>query len=355
MKRLDYLKQLTKKLTSVLLLVGFSGAVVANSQSIDSQTKIDTINRIIEKLEKNYVNPESAKRVSAKLTHFIKSNELQQSDNIDAFTKQLNQLLYSETKDKHLQIAYEPQKAELTQQQKEQEAQHELEMWKAHNFGVTKVERLKFNIGYLNISGFAPTQAVGPFYASAMNLLANTDSLIIDLRDNFGGHEHSVTLLASYFLDKRTHLNDMYNRSTDKTEQNWSHSFVSGSHYGESRPLYILVNENSFSAAEDFSYTLKHLGRATIVGENTGGGANSGDFVRLNDQFTMFLPTGRSINPFTKTNWEGVGVEPHIAIESEKALVKAQTEILNKIKLNEKNTGRIKRIDARINALNSSI
>ena len=60
--------------------------------------------------------------------------------------------------------------------------------------------------------------------------------------------------------------------------------------------------------------------RATIVGETTGGGANPGRGVPLPHDLIVFVPTGRAINPITKTNWEGVGVKPDVAVPAADAL-----------------------------------
>lgn len=86
------------------------------------------------------------------------------------------------------------------------------------------------------------------------------------------------------------------------------------------KPVYVLTANRTFSAAEEFSYNLKNLKRAVIVGETTGGGAHPGSGARLSDHFQAFIPTGRAINPITKTNWEGTGVEPDVKVSQEKAL-----------------------------------
>ncbi len=81
---------------------------------------------------------------------------------------------------------------------------------------------------------------------------------------------------------------------------------------------------------EEFAYNLQNLGRATIVGETTGGGAHPGADVRIDDHFGAFIPAGRAINPITKTNWEGVGVKPDIEVTAEKALATARLMALKK-------------------------
>ncbi|MFL9455928.1 S41 family peptidase [Tolypothrix bouteillei VB521301_2] len=95
--------------------------------------------------------------------------------------------------------------------------------------------------------------------------------------------------------------------------------------------MYILTSKETFSAAEDFTYNLKALRRATIIGETTGGGAHWGHRHRINDHFVVFIPTGRPINPITQTNWEGVGVTPDIEVSAELALKTAHLIAMNKL------------------------
>jgi len=94
--------------------------------------------------------------------------------------------------------------------------------------------------------------------------------------------------------------------------------------------VYVLTSKRTFSGAEEFSYNLKNLKRATIIGETTGGGAHPGDGFRINEHFGMFVPTGRAISPITKTNWEGTGVTPDIAVPADQALHVARIMALKK-------------------------
>ena len=45
--------------------------------------------------------------------------------------------------------------------------------------------------------------------------------------------------------------------------------------------------------------------------------------VTLANQMSAFMPFARAINPITNTNWEGVGVKPHVAVAADEALEKA--------------------------------
>jgi retinol-binding protein 3 len=163
-----------------------------------------------------------------------------------------------------------------------------------------------------------------------MKFLAHTDALIFDLRNNGGGDPEMVALISSYlFGDKPVHLNSLYWRPGDKTDEFWTKPNAAANKFTD-KPVYVLTANRTFSAAEEFSYNLKNLKRATIVGETTGGGAHPGSSVRLHEHFAAFIPTGRAISPVTKTNWEGTGVEPDVKVPKEHALKTAYLSALNK-------------------------
>ena len=199
------------------------------------------------------------------------------------------------------------------------------------NFGFEKVERLSGNVGYLKLNGFMePQTGAGEIAAAAMSFLSNTDALIIDLRQNRGGSPNMVALLSTYlFAGPPVHLNDISFRTPEgnRINQLWTLPYVPGKRY-VNKEVYILTSNLTFSAGEGFAYNLQAQKRAITVGETTGGGANPGGGVRLHDHFTVFIPTGQAINPVTKTNWEGKGVAPDIAVPAEQALQAAHLAAL---------------------------
>jgi C-terminal processing protease CtpA/Prc len=85
-----------------------------------------------------------------------------------------------------------------------------------------------------------------------------------------------------------------------------------------------LTSAATFSGAEEFSYDLKNLKRATFVGETTGGGAHLVDGHRIDDHFMIFVPFARPINPISKKDWEGTGVEPDVKVKAADALETAE-------------------------------
>ena len=131
-----------------------------------------------------------------------------------------------------------------------------------------------------------------------------------------------VTLIATYLFDRPTHLNDFYSRVDNSMEQSWTLPPVSGNRLAD-KPAFVLTSRTTFSAAEGFSYDLKILKRATLVGETTSGRGHMGMAHRIDNHFTIYVPGVRVINPISKTNWEGTGVEPDVKVKAADALATA--------------------------------
>jgi C-terminal processing protease CtpA/Prc len=186
------------------------------------------------------------------------------------------------------------------------------------------------NIGYIELRGFNDHEAGAETVAAAMTFLANTEAIIFDLRQNGGGSPFMVALISSYlFGDKPVHLNDLYWRKGDRTDEFWTKPAAAAKKFPD-KDVYVLTSNRTFSAGEEFTYTLKNLKRAVIVGETTGGGAHPGGMERLSEHFGVFIPAGRAINPISKTNWEGTGVEPDVKVPREQALKVAYLMALKK-------------------------
>ncbi len=156
----------------------------------------------------------------------------------------------------------------------------------------------------------------------SMAIISGSDAIIIDLRKNGGGSPAMVQYLCSYFFGERVHLNSLYWRQGDRTDEFWTLDEIGGKKL-PNVPLFVLTSSRTFSGAEEFSYNMQTQKRATLIGETTGGGANPGGGFRVNADLTVFIPTGAAINPITGTNWEGVGVVPEIKTSAEEALEKA--------------------------------
>jgi C-terminal processing protease CtpA/Prc len=153
-----------------------------------------------------------------------------------------------------------------------------------------------------------------------MQLLATTAGLVIDLRHCRGGSPEGVQLWCSYFFaDDQVHLNDIYERAGDSTRQYWTLGHLAAPRYLD-RPVTVLTSAATFSGGEELAYNLKVLGRATVVGQTSRGGAHPTARIAVTPHVTVTVPTARSINPVTGTNWEGVGVEPDLPVAADEAL-----------------------------------
>jgi C-terminal processing protease CtpA/Prc len=199
------------------------------------------------------------------------------------------------------------------------------------NYGVYKVERLSGNVGYLDLRAIDEAEYTAETIAAAMAVLSNTSALILDLRQNTGGANSGVAFLCSYFVSAEpVHLNDVYSRPDNHTQQFWTSAYVPGKRYLDN-PVYVLTSARTFSGGEEIAYDLQALKRAVVVGETTVGGAHPVDVYQIHPHFDIRVPTARAINPITGTNWEGSGVTPDIAVPQADALRLAYREALKHI------------------------
>ncbi len=301
--------------------------------SIDAATRTQVIDSILKRLNESYVFPEIAKKMETAMRERVSKQEYDQITSARAFSEALTRDLQAVSKDKHLRVRYSHDVIPVRERRREptaeerEEARRDLS-WMNHGFN--KVERLRGNIGYIEFRGFFDEELGSETVASSMNFINGTDALIIDLRNNGGGNPNMVALICSYlFGADPVHLNDLYWREGNRTDEFWTRKEVSGKRY-LNKDVYVLTSNRTFSGAEEFAYNLKNLKRATIIGETTGGGAHPGGPQRVHEHFNVFIPTGRAINPITKTNWEGTGVTPDVDVPAAQALTVARLMALKK-------------------------
>jgi Peptidase family S41/N-terminal domain of Peptidase_S41 in eukaryotic IRBP len=206
------------------------------------------------------------------------------------------------------------------------------QMGRLDNFGIHRVERLDGNVGYLDVRRVPVPANAGPAISAAMELVAGTYALIIDLRRNGGGAPEGVVYWCSHLVDEQppTHLNDIFRADTGETHQFWALPYVPGPRYLD-RPVYVLTSSRTFSGGEDFAYTLQALGRAQVIGETTGGGAHPTRPFGISAAVLIAIPFARSINPVTGTNWQGTGVIPDIAVPEAEAYDTAYAKALEHV------------------------
>jgi len=167
------------------------------------------------------------------------------------------------------------------------------------------------NIGYVKLNWFENPAQCREIAEAVMEKLNETDAVIFDLRDNHGGFPEMVRLIASWLFDRPT---PWYNPRAASPDESVTRSPVPGSRLA-GKPVFILTSSRTFSGGEHFTYDLKTLNRATIVGETTSGASHgSGP-----------PPEG------TKPIWEGTGVQPDVKVNAADALATAEKLALREL------------------------
>ena len=320
-----------------LFVVALTAAILGQAPTpatVETSERDAVIEALAMKLRAGYVLPEAVGRITQALRSANSAGEYE-GKAPQEFADALGRTLRDASHDKHFAVFYQPAPTVSPEA-----ATQSMEQRERLNFGFGKLERLRGNVGYLELVNFSDLRQQSAETASALlSTLANFDAIILDLRRNSGGNDPMMAFIATYFFDTtRVHLNDIYWRDTNETSQFWTMAFVPGRRSAR-QPLYILTSASTFSSAEDFCYSLQNLKRALVVGETTGGGAHSSRGPqRLTPSFTAIIPVGRSISPITKTNWEGTGVTPDIRTSADASLGVAHLHALRS--LLEKETDR---------------
>ena len=254
------------------------------------------------------------------LTHERKGDYARITDRAD-FAGLLMRQLREMSQDLHLDVIYsqQPLPDQAAGITPEGAARYRETMEQSH-CTFEKTDILPHNIGYLKLNSFPDPAVCAATAKAAMASMNRADAVIFDLRDNRGGQPAMVMLLAAYLFD---HPEYMYNPREDTTVQNWTKSPVDGSRLAN-KPIYILTSRRTASGAEHFTYDLKMLKRATVVGETTAGAAHSGVLHELDADFAMAIPEARPINPFSTPDWAVIGVEPDVKVRPTDALQVAQ-------------------------------
>jgi hypothetical protein len=279
-------------------------------------------------LRNNYFDPQVAAKTADQIVARENSGAYETRDGAE-FAFSLTKDLQQASGDKHLEIIFResalpPQP--LTTIPPEARARYAKAM-KDRNCLIEKVEMRRRKIGYLKLNGFPDADICVAEAQQAMTKVNDAKVLIIDLRDNGGGYASMVTFISSYLFD---HPEYLFSPRDKVTEKSWTRSPVPGSRLAD-KPVYILTSHRTISAAEQFTYNMKMLRRATIVGEVTRGATHGAVFHRLEDHFGMAIPEVKPINPYSDKDWEGTGILPDVPSRPELALEIAEKLAVTRI------------------------
>ena len=170
---------------------------------------------------------------------------------------------------------------------------------------------LKNNFGYMHYGSFSYNLGEGNL-DNILAYMAITDGLIIDIRDNGGGIILNAERLARRFMDRKT-LVGYISHKTGPGHNEFSEKYPyylepSKSRIRYYKPVVIICNRATYSAANNFASIMKSLPNVRIVGDITGGGCGM--------PFTSELPNGWTVrfsaSPIYDSNGKltEFGVEP---------------------------------------------
>jgi hypothetical protein len=289
-------------------------------------------------LLKNYVFPDKAKVIVSFLNAKVEQGGYDALASRDELARALTDDLIKVSGDLHFSVGQD-RKWVASFRQRGLPGNAAVERQRAYydgaqtNFGFDRVGRLPGNIGYLNLSYFADPTIAYDTAAAAMRMVENSDALIIDLRRNNGGYLEMAQFIASYFFssEKDKLLFDYYYYDDGKRIERgqWVLPGLPGKRMID-KPVYILTSSTSFSSAEWFTYMMKKLGRAKVIGARTSGGAHPVDRKPIDDDFYLQVPIGQIRDPVDHGDFENVGVQPDVEVPSIDAL-----EIAKKLALEE--------------------
>lgn len=301
-------------------------------------------------ISQQFVDEESGRRTADALRQRLASGLYAGIKTANELEKIVTQDMRSISGDRHIGIVFDPASvaryraraaaadSELAKRENEVNKTAAIAESRLDNFGLRQVEAMTGGVGYVRLDYFDGLVEEGtPAIAAAMDFLAGSDAIILDLRYNGGGNSKAMPFFLSYFLaQESTHFATRVERWKSGSQALYTLAEVQGARH-VNKDLYILTSGTTFSLAEQITYHLKAFGRATIVGERTYGGGNGFDPVVLDDNFYLRIPRVAFRNAITGTVFEeGKGIAPDIAVTAHDAKNRAYVEALIRMKQNVK-------------------
>jgi hypothetical protein len=315
-----------------LALLAFATLVPASAvaQTLDREGQRELVSRLEVALRQNYVFPDRIPAISAELDRRVQSGSIDSAD----FAASLSQGLVKASNDLHFSVAFDPVEVAADRRAKadgEASTQAQREREQAANFGFRDARRLDGDLAYVRFDFFADPQYAQETAAGAMRFAEGAKGLIFDLRYNNGGVLEMAQFLMSYLYPagkEQEFFDYNYNDEGVRVERSqWSLAAVPGQRSADI-PVVVLTGSTSFSAAEWMAFSLQRLGRATVIGERTAGGAHPVTRVPIDDRFMLQVPFGEIRDPVNREDFESVGVTPDLVVPASDALLAAQKFLL---------------------------
>lgn len=318
------------KLIVVSISLMLSSAMKAQLQPVDKKSVTAAVDKIAALIKENYVFEEKGKRIAAELLEQYRHGALDKAVTWQEFGSLVTGIISKAGQDGHLYVRYDPQTVKTLQVPEDSTAPEQEDMFHhgpaaaRRNFGFRELKILDNNIGYMKIPEINISSKSLPVLYAAMQFVANTSALVIDLQENGGGGSDIGPVFESFFLPPNRPLLHVKSR-TGIIETMKTVAWLTQERY--QRPLYILVGKKTASAAEAFAFTLQAQRRAVIIGQPSAGGAHMNTWYPVNDEIYVSVSTAAPVLPGTTVSWEGKGVQPdHITKEGEELMLVRRLE-----------------------------
>ena len=178
------------------------------------------------------------------------------------------------------------------------------------NTVVAKGNLLNGTIGYVRIENFVARSAEETLAVIEDLIAQGATKLILDVRCNSGGYEDELVKILDHLLPEGILVSN--SDKAGKTE-----TFESDEEFLD-MPMVVLVNEDSYSAAELFAAVLREYDAARIVGSRTVGKGYYQNLFRLEDGSAVDLSVGRYFTSKGE-NLEGIGLIPDVEVPMDDA------------------------------------
>lgn len=304
---------------TLIFLICVPCSLTGLCQGLSNNEVKSAVVAIAKLVDSSYVFPEKGKRIANHLLKEYKSGKFSSVRDWDTFASLATTCLGDFSHDGHLYVRNDAKTVkDLLMSQKQMETPDSAGDFSQDpfyygsdaiekNFGFREVRILEGNIGYIKISEINISAKSLPVLFAAMEFTSNAKALVIDLRDNGGGGSELGPVFHSFFLAKDIPLLEFKTRNgpgrMDKTVP-----WLMEKKYNN--PLFIIINNGTASAAEEFAYSLQNKKRATIVGQRSAGAANMNSWYAVNEHIYVSVSTAAPALPGTEESWEQKGVQP---------------------------------------------
>lgn len=173
---------------------------------------------------------------------------------------------------------------------------------------VAQWELLKDGIGLVTIENFDDRCAEETIAAIETLLEQGAEKLIFDVRNNPGGYAHELVAVLDYLLPEGELFRAVKYDGTENIDTSDAACLE--------LPMAVLVNTESYSAAEFFAAAMQEYDAAVVVGQQTSGKGYFQTAIHLNDGSAVSLSVGKYYTPSGKSLAE-VGVTPDRMIETD--------------------------------------